>query len=341
MKKKKMKKVILAVISIVALMVASIGIASAACTQTGFVRDGINLTAAMINPIGTVKGTVDATGCNIGIYYGPGATGVIKKAEIFGANYFGVVVDGSSGSTSVDVLDSAIHDIGESPLNGAQHGVGIYYVAYSNTGSAGGKISGNWLDSYQKGGIVANGPGVSVIVSGNQVAGEGPVAYIAQNGIQIGYGASASVMKNTVSGHSYTGTSTVSGGIIVVGGPGYGSCPGGNPCAITTGTQIVQNTVADNDIGVFLTNLEADWSAPTHATNIKVVNNTITNSALTNNYWGFGYQAGVSDVGNNDKIINNKISGNGYDPAANPTAYTVFIDADISFTNRPKVHANK
>ena len=43
--------------------------ALAACTQTGFVRDGINLTAALINPTGTVSGDVDATGCNIGIYY--------------------------------------------------------------------------------------------------------------------------------------------------------------------------------------------------------------------------------------------------------------------------------
>jgi hypothetical protein len=128
--------------------------------------------------------------------------------------------------------------------------------AYPITGSAGGKVSGNFFYNYQKGGIVANGPGVAIIVSDNQVVGQGAVAYIAQNSIQIGYGASASVMKNTVFGHSYTGTSTVSGGIIVVGGPGYGTCSG-NPCALTTGTQIVQNTITDNDIGVFLTNREA------------------------------------------------------------------------------------
>jgi hypothetical protein len=40
-------------------------------------------------------------------------------------------------------------------------------------------------------------------------------------------------------------------------------------------------------------------------------------------------------------MIANQISGAGYDPAANPLAYTVAIDADVSFTNRPKVHANK
>jgi hypothetical protein len=147
-------------------------------------------------------------------------------------------------------------------------------------------------------------------------------------------------MRNTVTGNSYTGTSAVSSGIAIVGGPGYGTC-GGNPCQFTTGIQIVQNEVTNNDIGIFLTNLEADGSAPLVATNIKAVNNTISNSMLANQYGGFGYQAGVSDVGNNDKIITNKISGTGYDPAVNPSAYTVAIDADVSFTNRPKVHANK
>jgi hypothetical protein len=45
---------------------------AASCTATGFIRDAIDLTAAMINPPGTVTGDVDATGCNIGIYYSAG-----------------------------------------------------------------------------------------------------------------------------------------------------------------------------------------------------------------------------------------------------------------------------
>ena len=314
--------------------------AAPSCAPTGFVRDGINLTAALINPA-TVFGNVNATGCHIGVYYSPGATGEIRNASIAYARYFGVVVDGSAGSTAVDILDSTIHAIGESPQNGTQHGVGIYYAAFNDAGTASGRVSGNRLFNYQKGGIVVNGPGSNVLVQNNIVEGQGPVGYIAQNGIQFGYGGSGSAMKNTVTGHSYTGSSTVSGGIIVVGGPGYGTC-GGNPCQFSTGVQIVQNTVTNNDIGIFLTNYADGYgSAPTTATNIKVVNNVISNAMLTNNYGGFGYQAGVSDVGNNDKIITNKNSGAGYDPAANPSAYTVAIDADVTFTNRPKVHANK
>jgi hypothetical protein len=328
-----MRKSLLAV-SAIAVFAAAADPRAAACTPTGFVRDGINLTAALINPA-SVTGVVHAYGCHIGVYYAPGSHGTVANADIAGANYYGIVVDGSSGETRVDVLDTTIHDIGETPLNGSQHGVGIYYAAFNAGGTATGKVRGNSLYNYQKGGIVVNGVGADVQVQDNDVLGQGPVSYIAQNGIQFGYGAQGSAMRNTVTGHSYMGTSTVSGGIIVVGGPGYGAFP------FTTDVQIVQNTVADNDIGIWLSNLEADFSAPAQQTNIKVVNNQISNAGLTNNYGGFGYQAGIADQGNNDKLINNRISGPGYDAAANPSAYVVEIDADASFTNRPKVHANR
>ena len=127
--------------------------AAAVCTPTGFVRDGIDLTAAKINPPGTVTGDVDATGCNIGIYYGPGKTGTVSTATVHGANYFGVVNNGGH----VDVKRSSIHDIGESPLNGSQHGIGIAFV--QDTLGSHGDITDNRVWLYQKGGIVVRGLG--------------------------------------------------------------------------------------------------------------------------------------------------------------------------------------
>ena len=307
--------------------------AAAACQPTSF----MGLTAALVNPGGTVSGSLNATGCDIGVFYDAnGSGGTVKSAEIFGALYYGVFVLGDGGPVSVDVLKSSIHDIGDSPINGNQRGVAIYYRAYFLAGSATGKIDGNTLTNYQKGGIVVNGIGSNAIVSNNTVTGLGVVSFIAQNGIQFGYGSSGSVMKNTVTGNQYSGSSTVSGGIVVVGGPGYGTCPDGNPCAYTTGIQIVQNKVVNNDVGVFLTNLRGDFGPPDNATNVKAVNNTISNDAVTN---GYCYQAGVSDVGNNDKIVSNSVSGAGYGPSN--VCYAVQVDADASFTNRAKVHANK
>src|SRR4051794_867834 len=73
-------------------------LASATCTPTGFIRDNINMTAALINPAGTVSGTVNGTGCNIVIYYSAGAGGTVKNADLYGANYFGIVVNGDAGA---------------------------------------------------------------------------------------------------------------------------------------------------------------------------------------------------------------------------------------------------
>ncbi len=92
-------------------------------------------------------------------------------------------------------------------------------------------------------------------------------------------------------------------------------------------------TLVNNDVGVYFSNLQSDFSAPATATNDKAVNNTISDDQCFN----ISYQAGISDVGNNDKMIDNKISGPGYLGCNSGTA----IDADTSFTNRPKVDANK
>jgi hypothetical protein len=172
---------------------------SLTCKPTGFSRDGIDLTAAQIG--GTVTGTLDATGCNIGAYNPTSVTG----ADIFGANYFGVVDDG----IATNVTSSTIHRIGEVPFNGAQHGVAIYYTG----ATASGTISHNAVSKYQKNGIsVTNG--ATALVDTNTVTGEGPVNYIAQNGIQISYGASVTVKGNTVSGNWYTGPTVTACGLL-------------------------------------------------------------------------------------------------------------------------------
>jgi len=338
-----MKKRVLGVVSLTtALLVLALSSQSAfaTCTSTGFIRDSINMTAAQINPIGTVSGDVVATGCNIGIYYDRG-DGSINKANIHGANYFGVVVNGDINEVTVNITASYVHDIGETPFNGTQHGVAIYYRAFapdgispSNTGSASGKISGNVVTQYQKGGITVNG-GSNANVMNNTVTGLGRVDFIAQNGIQLGFGGGAQVKNNTVTGNAYTGLNCASsGGVLVVGGALFGG-------ALTTGSSITGNTLVNNDVGVFLFDADAGGDAPASPTNIKVINNTITNDALTNlGGCSFpGYQAGVSDFGNNDKSINNTISGVGY--TAPGTAATFAIPIDTLGTNFPKVHANK
>jgi hypothetical protein len=305
--------------------------ATASCVQTGFVRDGINLTAAQIG--GSVTGTLDASGCNIGAYNPTSVNG----ADISGANYYGVVVN----HQTVNITGSVIHNIGEVPFNGTQHGNAILYI-----NGAKGTISGNQVSRYQKNGITVSGKNAagdgpssfptSATVANNVVTGEGPVAYIAQNGIQMSYGAKGSVTGNIVMGNAYTGAGGASsGGILVVGGPCFGA---GIP--YTTGLTIKNNTLWGNDVGVFLFNAAAqpDCLAPSIKTNNSVKLNAIYNGFLWNTSGagvGCGYQAGVSDLGHRDAIVNNTISGKGYTPipgdcAGTPAAFLRHIDTDSS-----------
>jgi parallel beta-helix repeat protein len=339
-----------AVIAATQLVGSAAAAGTLVCTQTGFMRDGINMTAAQIG--GNVTGTIDASGantvdgvpCNIGVYYDNTTSGNVSAgADISGANYFGVVVNGDVGAVSVNVKGSSIHDIGESPLTGqgSQHGTAVYYRGLG-AGSATGTVSGNTITNYQKGGITVSGK-VSATITGNTVTGQGRVSWIAQNGIQMGYGAKGSVTGNTVTGNAYTGTNFASsGGILVVGGPCFGT-----GLAYTTGLTISKNTLTSNDVGVWLYNANPTTDPNVCVSTSTKTNNTVKFNTITNdrnpvtNISGdslpgdatlCGYQAGVSDLGVKDLIVNNSISGFGYTPqiggdcTGTPPAFLRFVD---------------
>lgn len=203
------------------------------CTPTTFERDGRPLTASVIGTSTPITRTViDATGCDIGIYYGPGITGSVDQSSIAGASYFGVVNDGAA----VDVIKSSISNIGDRPFSGAQHGNAIFYttehVQNVPTGTASGSISGNSVNLYQKGGIVVRGAGASADVLHNKVTGLGPVDFIAQNGIQISFGGSAVVRDNIVSDNDYTPPDVISCGVLLF---------------QAAGVKVQQNTYVDNE----------------------------------------------------------------------------------------------
>ncbi|MDT7541775.1 MAG: hypothetical protein QOE33_1679 [Acidobacteriota bacterium] len=291
----------------------------------GFTLDGAGHTITAVDPASGhfVGGVIQNGGASANVNNLHITTSGLSDICDGGANRLrGILFDGASGS----ITNNEITDINQG-ASGCQEGNAIEVRNFgSSPTTLNIIIDQNDISGYQKTGIVANG-NVTATITDNVVDGGLPVGYIARNGIQIGFGATGMVKRNTVSGNSYTGSSTVSGGILVVGDEGE----------FCVGVQILQNTISGADVGVFISQSNDDFSAPTKATNIKVVNNVISKASVTN---GYVYQAGVSDVGNNDKIITNRISGAGYDPTTLPGS-TFAVDADPSFTNRPKVHANK
>jgi hypothetical protein len=109
------------------------------------------------------------------------------------------------------------------PFNGSQHGNAVLYIA-----GAKGTIKGSTVSQYQKNGITVSGKAADGIAAGptgsgktnasvlnNTVTGQGHINYIAQNGIQISYGATAIVRGDTVSGNWYTPAGTTACGLLL------------------------------------------------------------------------------------------------------------------------------
>jgi hypothetical protein len=158
------------------------------------------------------------------------------------------------------------------------------------------------------------------------------VSFIAQNGIQAGYGASTHINQNVVTGNSYTGANFASsGGILLVGGDCYGG-------PATTNTKVENNIGLGNDVGVWFSNLDASCNPVSSPTNDSAKNNELVNNAI-NNTTGNGtgpYQAGISDQGSQDQITNNYICGPGYPGTDSGGLFAI----DVSATNSPAVKNN-
>ena len=114
----------------------------------------------------------------------------------------GILFEGAGGSITGTVVTGV-----RQGLSGCQEGnaIEVRNAPFDGTGSdLLVNISGNQVSDYQKNGITVNGA-VAATVTDNTVAGDGPVSYIAQNGIQISRGATAIVQANAVSQNDYTG----------------------------------------------------------------------------------------------------------------------------------------
>lgn len=81
--------------------------------------------------------------------------------------------------------------------------------------SATGTLSDTVITKYQKNGVVISGDGAVVTVEDNTVVGEGGIAYIAQNGIQVSFGGSARLVGNDVSLNNYTPPKITACGLLL------------------------------------------------------------------------------------------------------------------------------
>src|SRR5579885_1130714 len=77
-----------------------------------------------------INGTIDATGCDLGIYVPPGSNGItIQNVTVTGANDHGILADGANG---LAILDSTVKGNGVKPTDGVTENKGIQLDGVTN-----------------------------------------------------------------------------------------------------------------------------------------------------------------------------------------------------------------
>lgn len=186
---------------------------------------------------------------------------VVDGAGKGNANYKfeGIAYHNAGGA----VRNVEIKDVRDNPWSGGQHGVALY--AYNDDSTPRNlTVSGCNIHDFQKNGMALNGVGLTVDVSGNTVTGYGPTTVTAQNGIQVGFGATGVVgPDNNVSSVSWTlNTDWVSTAVLI-----YAS-----------DADVIGNQVTNGQLGIYLFEGAGD-----------IANNTVTASAAgvgTNYFYG-------------------------------------------------------
>ncbi|HEX7285495.1 MAG TPA: right-handed parallel beta-helix repeat-containing protein [Candidatus Angelobacter sp.] len=119
------------------------------------------------------------------------------------------------------------------------------YVQSGNGGTSTVSIKDSHIQNYQKNGITANGPGTSVHIERNTVVGRGnngESETSLQNSIQIGFGAKAKIIENTVMDDVY--------GPTVINNSGEGAV--GILVFASEGVVIAGNTIGNTQFGIAL-----------------------------------------------------------------------------------------
>jgi uncharacterized repeat protein (TIGR01451 family) len=114
------------------------------------------------------------------------------------------------------VENVTVKGVRETPFSGTQHGLAVY--AYNQDGTARTlTVRNTTVTDFQKNGITVAGSGLTATIEDNTITGAGATPTIAQNGIQVSYGAAATVRNNTITGIAYSAKGWISSGILVYG----------------------------------------------------------------------------------------------------------------------------
>jgi hypothetical protein len=273
-----------------------------AATNTSSLYSG-SLTAAIV----IVERTSNVTLDNLTV------DGINNTVGGCGPDFVGIFYRNASGK----VTNSAVRNIRLFPdaLLGCQAGVGIFAQSGNEVGARRGarlEVTNTSVHDYQKNGISGNESGTELIATGNAVTGFGPTNAIAQNGIQIAFGARGTIEGNSVINNNYSACASsvacpyVAANILVF--------------SATSGIKVLNNNLGKSQANVFF---GGEGTTMQPVTNGLIEGNTIFDSDVFDGIYiqGNNNTARANRIFNSDEASvyidgnNNKITGNTFNEA--------------------------
>jgi parallel beta-helix repeat protein len=185
-------------------------------------------------------------------------------------------------------------------LNGCQSGTGIF-VQSGNGGVSKVEIDDCTIHDFQKNGITADEIGTVTIIRRNVVTGVGSTSGAAQNGVQIGFGATGSILDNVVTNNVWAPCTAVS------------TCTAVATNILVTqsdGVEISGNTAGISQVNIFVDGSNADIRrnetfASTVFDGIRLEGD---GSRVRENHVFNGAESGIFLSGNNNVVTDNVVN---------------------------------
>jgi hypothetical protein len=225
-----------------------------------------------------------------------------------GPDFEGITYLEASGTVNT----VTVAGIRASAPSGCQSGLGIYNLNGNGDGSGDDAshtftVANSTVTNFQKNGITANDTNLTATITNNLVQNSGAPEPIAQNGIQLGYGAGGSVAGNPVRNLAVCNVASDCGPDPVLNTQGAGILVFDAPASAVSG-----NTVTGNEVGL----LQDGGTGP-----LLVQANNISNNLYENVFSDDGTMNLVQNQLNGSNI---GVSGVGYSTGG-PVAPTINI----------------
>jgi hypothetical protein len=185
----------------------------------GFTLDGAGHTITAVDPAGGhfLGAVLTNAGTDAGITIQDvtvTASGLANACDSGADRLRGILLDGVGGT-----IDHVTVTGVRQGLSGCQEGNAIEARNFAPDGTAASPsvavtVSNSTVADYQKNGITVTG-GVTATITNDSVRGDGPAGYIAQNGIQVSFGASGTVQGDLMAENYYSGGTWTACGLLM------------------------------------------------------------------------------------------------------------------------------